>query len=179
MSTWGFFNAQLLYVSRLPWVMACDGWLPAVFAKVSPDSAVPRTAIISFCLLAALFSALSFGGLAVIQSVLYTGALTLEFLALIVVRVRRSAPPRSFRVPGGWWGLIYVCLAPLVFATLVLIAILRDWKSYLGQLLVVGLVLISGAALYFLRRKMAIPPDGPMPEGGSRFQSTEERSLQN
>jgi hypothetical protein len=33
-SMWGLFNAQLLYASRIPFVMARDGWLPAILAQL-------------------------------------------------------------------------------------------------------------------------------------------------
>jgi amino acid transporter len=111
-STWALFNAQLVYVSRLPFVMARDGWLPKIFANVSRKSAAPREAIISFCVLTAFLCSLTFVGLAVIQCLLYAGALTLEFLALLVLRFRREETPGSFQVPGGFLGLAYVCVAP-------------------------------------------------------------------
>jgi len=155
-SMWALFNAQLLYVSRLPYVMACDGWLPKVVAKVSPDSAVPKVAILCFCAITALFAALSFGSLAVILCLLNTAALTLEFLALIVLRVRHPEARRTFRVPGGWLGMSYVCLTPFAAAAVILMATLRDWRSYPGQLLVVGGVVFSGVALYLVRRRVAV-----------------------
>jgi amino acid transporter len=155
-STWGLFNAQLLYVSRLPYVMACDGWLPKVFAKVSLESAVPKVAILCFGAVAALFAALSFGSLAIIQCLLYSAALTLEFLSLIVFRIRRPELHRSFRVPGGWWGMSYVCVTPFAFVVLVLFATLRDWRSFPGQLVVVGAVLLGALSLYVMRRRIAV-----------------------
>jgi amino acid transporter len=154
-STWGLFNAQLLYVSRLPFVMARDGWLPRPLAEVSPETGVPKVAILIFCGITAVFAALPFGSLAIINCLLYTPALALEFLALIILRVRRPHAPRSFRVPGGWWGMSIVCVAFFAGALLVLLATLREWRSYPGQLLLVGIVLVSGIALYFLRRRVA------------------------
>ena len=156
-SMWGLFNAQLLYVSRLPYVLACDGWLPGVFAEVSPGSTVPRVAILCFGAIAALFAGLSFGSLAIIQCLLYAAALTFEFLTLIVLRIRRPDAHRSFRVPGGWWGMAYVCLTPFALTALVLFATLRDWRSFPGQLLVVAGVAFSGVTLYFMRRRIAVP----------------------
>ena len=47
-SMWELFSAQLLYVSRLPYVLARDGWLPSAFARVSNRTAAPKTAIIRF-----------------------------------------------------------------------------------------------------------------------------------
>jgi len=153
-SMWGLFNGQLLYISRLPYVLACDGWLPGFFGRVSPETGVPRMAILCFGVVIAIFAALSFGSLAIIQCVLYAAGLTLEFLALLVLRVRRPDAHRSFRIPGGWLGLGYVCVAPFAFASLLLFAILRDWRSYPGQLFVVGAVVAFGVALYLVRRKV-------------------------
>ena len=152
-STWSLFNAQLLYVSRLPFVMAWDGWLPEPFRKASPETAVPRLTIFWLCAIAALFSMLSYGGLAVIQCILYAAALTLEFLALITLRLRQRENAGSFQIPGGWLGMTYVCVAPCAFAALVIYATLRDWRSFIGQLLVVAGIMASGLLLYVLRRK--------------------------
>ena len=159
-STWGLFNAQLLYASRLPYVLACDGWLPKFLAKVSPIASAPRMAIVCFSAIGALFAAFSFGSLAVIQCLLYSGALTLEFLALLVLRIRRPHAERSFRVPGGWFGMAYVCMSPFAFAALLLFATLRDWRSFPGQLFAVGAILGIGVGLYFVRRRVAVPRGG-------------------
>jgi amino acid transporter len=153
-SMWGLFNAQLLYISRLPYVLACDGWLPGFLARVSLGTGVPRMAILCFGIITAIFAALSFGSLAIIQCLLYAGALTLEFLALLVLRIRRPNVHRSFRVPGGWLGLAYVCVSPFAFATLLVFVTLRDWRSYPVQLLVVATVGALGVVLYFIRRKI-------------------------
>ncbi len=152
-SMWGLFNAQILYVSRLPFVMAWDGWLPKKFAKVSPTTAVPTFAVVVLCGLTAIFTTLSYGGLAVIQCILYTAALGLEFIALIILRMRGKQVQGSFRIPGGLAGLLYACCAPTVFAGLVLYATLRDWRSFRGQLFVVVGILVSGVVLYVARRQ--------------------------
>ncbi len=102
-SMWGLFNAQLLYVSRLPYVLSRDGWLPKTLARVSTTAALPRVAILCSGAIAALFATLSFGSLAIIQCLLYAGALTLEFLALLVLRTRQPDGRRAFKIPCGWW----------------------------------------------------------------------------
>jgi amino acid transporter len=156
-STWELFNAQLLFASRLPYAMACDRWLPQALAKVSPGAGVPSLSIICLCVIAGIFAALSFGELAVIQCLVYAGALVLECIALLILRVRRPDAPRSFRVPGGWWGLGYVCFTPLAVVMLVLFAVVRDWHAFRGHLRVVGLVVLSGVCLYWARRRIALP----------------------
>jgi amino acid transporter len=160
-STWGLFNAQLLYVSRLPFVMACDGWLPKALAKICPDTAVPRVALIGLCALTAIFVALPLGSLAVIQCLTYAAALMLEFLALIVLRVRQPQATRGFRIPGSWLGMAYVCVTPFAFGALVVYATLRDWRSFPGQLLVVAVMIAAGLLLYAWRKRSALAPTVP------------------
>lgn len=154
-SMWGLFSAQLLYASRLPYVMARDGWLPKGLAKVSPKTAVPTAATISFCVVTGSFAALSFGGLAVIQSLMYGGLVMLELLALVMLRVRNPEARRNFRVPGGWGGLAYVCVAPFVASMLLAFAVMRDWKAYRWDMIVVGMVVGGGVSLYWVRRARA------------------------
>jgi amino acid transporter len=151
-SMWGLYNAQVLFVSRLPFAMALDGWLPRIIARARKDTGVPVVAVIAVCALTIPLTALSFGSLVIIQCVTYTGALLLEFLALLVLRARRPDAHRPFRIPGGRFGLWYVCLAPLIVAAAVLTAAVHDADSYGPQLLAIALVAVSGVALYLARR---------------------------
>jgi len=152
-SAWALVNAQLFYVSRMPLVLARDGWLPAALAKVSSGSAAPTAAVISCAVIAALLAAFRFSGLAVIQCLLYIPAVALEFLSLIVLRRRRPHANRPFRVPGGWLGLAYVCVAPLAFCAAVLFATLRDWRSFPGQLGLLAGIVAGGIVFYFAGRR--------------------------
>jgi amino acid transporter len=152
---WALFNAQLLYVSRIPFVVARDGWLPKALARADSDTAVPTTSIVCFCLVTALIASLSYGSLVVILCLLYTAALLLEFLALVILRVRRPDAHRPFRVPFGRLGLAYVCLAPLGVAGVVLAATFRDQDSYGPQFLGLVGIALAGIALHFGRRKHA------------------------
>jgi amino acid transporter len=154
-STWGLFDAQLLYVSRIPFVMAQDGWLPPSLAQAQSDTAVPRRALIGFAIVVALLATLSFGNLVVMLCLLYTATLVLELLALIVLRIRHPQAVRPFRIPGGIAGLIYVCVAPLVVAGLVISATLRDGGTYGLQLGIVAAIVVAGIALYAARYRHA------------------------
>jgi amino acid transporter len=154
-STWGLFNAQLLYASRLPYVMARDGWLPRVLARVSPRTGVPKVATVTFCAVTGLFALISFGGLAVIQCLVYEAAVMLELLALVLLRVRQPEAKRSFRVPGGWVGLAYVCAGPIMCGMLVLYAVGRDWGPFRMDLAAVATVVLAGVGVYVVRKRVA------------------------
>ncbi|HKC63868.1 MAG TPA: APC family permease [Pyrinomonadaceae bacterium] len=154
-SAWSLFNSQLLYVSRLPYAMALDGWLPSPLKRVSKRTGVPHFALIASCVVSAIFSALSFNKLVIIDVLLYSAALTLEFVALIALRLKKPEMPRHFRVKGGLAGLILVTLAPISCAVLVAIASVTDPEADKRQVLIVPLLMLSGVLLYFLRRRRA------------------------
>jgi len=154
-SAWSLFNSQLLYVSRLPFAMARDKWLPRQLARVSPQTGVPTNALVLSCVVSALFAALPFGKLVIIDILLYSAALSLEFFALIALRRRRPEMPRPFRIPGGMPVLMLITLAPMSFVSLVVVATFGDPETDMRQAAIVMLALVSGVALYFLRRNKA------------------------
>lgn len=153
LSAWSLFNSQLLYVSRMPFVLARDGWLPAWLGKSSSKTGVPVNALFVSCGVSALFAALPFGKLVVIDILLYSAALALEFAAFIVLRKIAPEMPRPFKIPGGWIAAILIAIVPIGFASIVLIATLSDAEADLRQIYVVAAAMLSGVVLYFLRRK--------------------------
>jgi len=152
LSAWSLFNSQLLYVSRMPFVLARDGWLPSILAKTSPSTGVPTNALLLSCAISLIFCALPFGKLVVIDILLYSSALLLEFIALLVLRKKEPEMPRPFRIKGGWAVLILITIAPTGFAAIVLFATLSDPEVDYRQITAVVLAMASGVVLYFLRR---------------------------
>jgi len=154
----GTFNALMLSFSRLPLVMAQDGYLPRIFARTSSKTGMPWVAITAcaLCWGACLF--LNFEHL-VIMDVLLTGlSILLEFGALIALRIREPELPRPYRVPGGIAGAVLLSLPPLV---LMVLATVRNRTETIGATssLAVGLVLIAlGPIVYFLARPRAEKP---------------------
>lgn len=151
----GCFNALMLSFTRLPLVMAQDGYLPKIFARTSARTGMPVVAI-TVCAVgwaACLF--LNFEHL-VIMDVLLTGlSILLEFGALIGLRIREPNLPRPYRVPGGVVGTILLSLPPLA---LMIAAFLRNRTESIGHTssLAVGLVLIVlGPIFYFFSRPRA------------------------
>jgi amino acid transporter len=152
-SAWSLFNSQILYASRLPFAMAADGWLPKFLAKTNSKTGVPTNALLVCCLISALFAALPFGKLVVIDILLYSAELALEFIALMVLRVTEPDLPRPFKIRGGWPVLILITLAPMSFAAAIIWATFSDPETDLRHVGVVLIGLLSGIILYFVRRK--------------------------
>ena len=148
---WGLFNSQILYASRLPFAMANDGWLPKFLAKTNVNG-VPTNALIACCAISALFAALPFGKLVVIDILLYSAELFLEFIALMFLRVYEPDLPRPFKIRGGWFVLILITILPMSFVGTVIYATLTDEATDLRHLGIVVLALVSGVILYFLRK---------------------------
>ncbi|MGA8308741.1 MAG: APC family permease, partial [Terriglobales bacterium] len=62
----------------------------------------------------ALCLGLGFERLVTIDILLYGASLSLEFIALVALRIREPELPRPFRVPGGLFGAVAVGIAPML-----------------------------------------------------------------
>jgi amino acid transporter len=148
-SAFGMFNALVMSYSRLPLAMAQDGMLPNVFGKLHPKTRAPWVAI-SVCAVGwALCLGLGFQRLVTIDILLYGCSLSLEFVALIALRIREPNLPRAFRVPGGMFGACAIGVAPILLLGL---AIFRsESEQVLGMsALAFGLILIGGGVVAYL-----------------------------
>jgi amino acid transporter len=148
----GTFNALMLSFTRLPMVMAEDGYLPKILARQHSRSGAPWVAII-FCAVAwAGCMFLGFERL-VILDVLLTGlSILLEFWALTGLRIREPNLERPYRIPGGTLGTILIGLPPLA---LMVAAGIRNHSERVGPIngLLLGAVLVAvGPLLYFISR---------------------------
>ncbi len=111
----------------------------------------------------ALSLGLGFERLVTIDILLYGSSLLLEFIALIVLRIKEPNLPRPFKVPGGLLGAVLIG----VFPTLLLgFSIVRgDQEHILGlSSLVFGLFLIAAGFLAYgldlaLRPARSAPPN--------------------
>jgi amino acid transporter len=148
----GMFNALLLSYSRLPAVLAEDGYLPKVFAKRLPDGA-PWVAVIVLALLWTSSLGLSFDRLVMIDVLIYGTSLTLEFVALAVLRRTEPDLPRPYRVPGGTAGAWLLGLPP---TALIVIAFIRNRSETIGGVsaLTVGLAVMGAGVLYYALHRL-------------------------
>jgi amino acid transporter len=92
----GMFNALVMSYTRLPMAMADDGMLPQIVARRN-QRGVPWVSVL-FCGLAwALALKLPFERLITIDLILYGTSLLLEFVALVVLRLREPTLERPFK----------------------------------------------------------------------------------
>ncbi len=92
----GMFNALMMSYTRLPMAMAEDGLLPAALARRNRYG-VPWVSVLVCGAGWALALRLPFERLISIDLILYGSSLLLEFLALIVLRVRQPQLERPFK----------------------------------------------------------------------------------
>jgi amino acid transporter len=113
-SAFAMFAGAMLWVSRLPFVLAGEGYLPRGLASIWQARNVPARSIVACCVVFTLLVPLGFMTLVLLDVLFYMMALMLEMAAL--VRLRRKYPRRDglFVVAGGRVGLFLVAGAPLL-----------------------------------------------------------------
>ena len=154
----GMFNALVMSYSRLPFAMAEDGMLPHWLTKLHPKSGAPWVSI-SLCAIGwASFLGLGLDRLVTIDILLYGASLALEFVALLVLRIREPNLPRPFRVPGGLLGAVGVGVLPVLLLgfSIVRSESERVWgmSSFAFGMILLG----AGVGAYFLNS--ALKPQG-------------------
>ena len=92
----GMFNALVMSYTRLPMAMAEDGMLPLVVARRN-SRGVPWVSVLLCGLAWALALKLPFERLISIDLILYGSSLLLEFVALVVLRIREPRLERPFK----------------------------------------------------------------------------------
>jgi amino acid transporter len=145
----GTMGALTMCYSRVPAVMAEDGWLPRVFARRTAAGA-PWAAIAACAAAWALCLQLSFVKLIVLDILLTGGSILLEFAALVALRVREPLLARPFRIPGGMAGAIAAGLFPL---GLMALAAVRNADERIGPVsaLQLGALLVGlGVVAYWV-----------------------------
>jgi amino acid transporter len=100
-SALGMFNSLVLSYSRVPMVLAQDGYLPAIFQRRSARTGAPWVSILACAAAWSLALQLSLPRLFALDVILYGLSLLLEFVALLALRIREPELARPFRVPGG------------------------------------------------------------------------------
>jgi len=150
----GSFGALMMSFTRLPAVMAKDGYLPAIFTRTNRAGA-PWVAIVVSAVCWAASYPLGFER-SLILDVLLTGlSILLEFWALVALRIREPSLARPYRVPGGTAGAVLIGLPPL---GLMVAALVRNRSEEIGPTsgLTIGMIVIAaGIISYYVSRAIA------------------------
>jgi amino acid transporter len=115
----GMFNALMMSYTRVPYALAEERLLPGIFRRLT-KTGVPWVSVLTCAVAWGLAVQMSFERLISIDLVLYGAALMLEFVALVLLRVREPKMVRPFRVPGGTAGTVLAGVGPgvlIAFAT--------------------------------------------------------------
>lgn len=143
----GLFSALLLSVSRVPFVMGEDGYLPKFLFKVHPKYGTPWVALVVSSAIYSIFILGSFQSLVVVDVVVYSAALMLELAALVAFRIKYPKMKRPYKIPGGWSVIFLVVLGPVLVLALAVWSQIRDEGLFNGLGLAV-IFLATGPALY-------------------------------
>ncbi|HXJ78188.1 MAG TPA: APC family permease [Candidatus Methylomirabilis sp.] len=108
----GLFLSLLLTNSRLPFVLAVEGQMPAALARVHPRFGTPWVSVIVSSACYSIFAYWSFKELIVLDIWLYSLTLVLELAAFVALRLREPGLPRPWRVGGGMPGMWMVAAVP-------------------------------------------------------------------
>ena len=149
----GMFNALMLSYTRVPYAMAEEGLLPEAFRRTT-SKGVPWVSVLVCSVGWALALQLSFERLISIDLVLYGASLLLEFVALMVLRIREPELARPFRVPGGKLGAVLVGVGPALLIGFALWAARGERVGPLPALGFAGLVGLGGPMVYLAMRTL-------------------------
>jgi amino acid transporter len=143
------FNALLLGYSRIPFVLAGDGLLPAALAKLDAHG-TPRTAVIVSAVFYSLFALVAFSKLVVADVVLYSLALFLEFGALVQLRKTEPSLRGVFRIPLGRTGVAVLAVMPMMVLVGVIAVAFRDEQYGLPAVIGSAVAIVTGLFMYRL-----------------------------
>jgi amino acid transporter len=163
-SSAGMLLALVMAYARLPLVLARDGYLPAWLGKTSATTDAPWVSLIVCGVLYAACLGLGFKRLVQLDVVIYGGSLALEFVALVVLRVKEPDAPRPYRVPGGVVGAALLGVVPMGLIVMSLVSAQAEEGGFwvVAALVIVGVTGLMLSVAHRLGTLRAVPrPRGP------------------
>ncbi len=158
----GMFNALTLSYSRLPMALSQDGLLPAALARKNRYG-VPWVAVLACAVAWALALRFSFERLISLDLILYGASLILEFLALVVLRIREPRLERPFRAGG----LLSACLIGAAPSALIVWAAWAARGERMAGMpaLLFGAIVAAAGPLFFWLSKVLWSRPSPVTVG--------------
>jgi len=143
------FNALLLAYSRVPFVVAADGYLPAPLARTD-DNGTPRNAVLVSAVVYSAFVLIPFGSLVVADVLLYSLALSLEFASLVMLRRREPTLRGAFRIPVGANTVAVLATLPMLVLLIVVCLSFADGDYGVPALVGTAVAIVLGPVTFRL-----------------------------
>ena len=159
-SSFAVFEAAMLWISRLPFVLARERYLPPAFADLWQSHATPWKAILLCCIVFTMLVPLGFTALIVLDVFFYMTALALEMGALLRLRQLRPKREGMFTIAGGPWTIYVIALAPLLTWIATFGLALAHGDSSFDFLIAIVLAFTVWPAYWICRRQFGGPEAG-------------------
>jgi amino acid transporter len=148
----GMFNALMMSYARIPMVLAEDGMLPS-FMAIRNRHGVPWVALLICATAWALALQFSFERLISIDLMLYGASLILEFVALVVLRLREPNLERPFKA-GNLAMAIAIGVMPTALIIYAAVSARDERMGHMPALLFGLLVAVAGPIFYWISRSV-------------------------
>jgi len=145
-------NSTVLTTTRMPFAMAEDGYFPEILTRRHPRYDTPWIAIIVSAIIYALLAREKMTQLITVYIWLRSATTVLTVLSAWKLRRTHPEMPRTFRIPGGHAGLLYVVGAPVVMACLALLG--SDRFALIGGMIAI----VLGPLVYLVLRRTSAAP---------------------
>ena len=147
-STLGIYAAVLLSVSRVPQVMSEDHLLPAGLNKLHRRFKTPYISIIICSLVVSFMVLWTFADLLIIDVTVYGAGLSLEYIALVKLRLKEPLKTRPFRIPLNITGLCLVLIFPFMVYAVALGGALSSTPEALKAAVIAVAALLSAEVVW-------------------------------
>ncbi len=156
-SAFAIFEAGMLWVSRMPLVLARERYLPRALSDLMASTATPWKSILVCCGVYSMLLPLGFVALVVMDVFFYMSALALEMGALL--RLRRTHPERDGRlVIGRSRAALYaIVIAPMLTWIATFGLALGAENATQGFIAAVAITLAGWPVFAFLKRRYGGP----------------------
>jgi amino acid transporter len=149
----GQVNSLTMSYSRVPMAMAEDHLAPSILSRVSANG-VPWCALLLCGAIWTMALSMSLERILLMDILLYGASLILEFVALVVLRIREPELVRPFRIPGGTIGAVAIATVPCLLLVLAAVLNRNEKIGSIGAATLAGGVAISGVLIYPLVKKL-------------------------
>ena len=151
------FQAGMLWISRMPYVLAREGYLPRGFESLSQRTDAPWKSIVLCCTVFTLLVPLGFLALVILDVFFYMAALSLEMASLMKLRALQPHREGLFKVGGGTIGLYLVAVLPLITWAATFGLAISEGGAHIDFLIAIAMGLTVWPAYLLARRTYGGP----------------------